>query len=183
SVRKAACRHSTLVIMAPERRGVRIWMVERVQRAARRDLEVEAEAGVDVPNRDLEVPVPRVPQEEDLVASAQPLGQFPRSRFASHAPEDTGAGDLFRGYAEISTSSANAAGSSVRESSRSFRKTLVRWPSTVRSVTNSCWAISRLVRLCPASSATRRSLAVSESSPVRTTLRGRAPVARRSVSA
>ena len=53
----------------------------------------------------------------------------------------------------------------------------------MRAVMNSVCAISRLVRPWPASSAMRRSLAVSESSPVRTTRRGRAPVARSSVSA
>ena len=53
----------------------------------------------------------------------------------------------------------------------------------MRAVTNSVCAISRLVRPWLASSATRRSLAVSDSRPLRTTRRGRAPVARSSVSA
>ena len=80
-------------------------------------------------------------------------------------------------------SRSSAARSSSREASCSLRKTLVRWPSTVRVVTNSVCAISRLVRPWLACSAIRRSLAVSESSPLSTTRRGRAPVARSSVSA
>jgi hypothetical protein len=56
-------------------------------------------------------------------------------------------------------------------------------PFDVRAVMNSVCAISRLVRPSLANSATRRSLAVSDSSPVRRTRRGRAPVARSSVPA
>ena len=51
-------------------------------------------------------------------------------------------------------------------------------PSTVRVVTKSACAISPFVRPLLASSATRSSLAVSESTPDRTTRRGRAPIAR-----
>src|SRR6266545_794267 len=44
---------------------------------------------------------------------------------------------------------------------------LVRWTSTVLWVTKSAWAISRLVSPSAASSATRRSLGASESTPLR----------------
>ena len=52
-----------------------------------------------------------------------------------------------------------------------------RCASTVFSVTNSCCAIPRLVRPLAASSATRRSLGVSASRPLRAIRRGRAPAA------
>ena len=57
---------------------------------------------------------------------------------------------------------------------------LVRWTSTVLWVTKSACAISRLVGPSAAISATRRSLGVSDSTPLRATRRGRAPVARSS---
>ncbi len=60
---------------------------------------------------------------------------------------------------------------------------LVRWTSTVLWVTKSACAISRFVGPSAASSATRRSLGVSDSTPLRAMRRGRAPVARSSLSA
>jgi hypothetical protein len=60
---------------------------------------------------------------------------------------------------------------------------LVRWTSIVRWVTKSACAISRFVGPEAASSATRRSLGVSEATPLRAIRRGRAPVASSSCSA
>ena len=53
-----------------------------------------------------------------------------------------------------------------------MRNARPRWVSTVFSVTNSVWAISRLVPPAAASSATRRSLGVSESAPSRSVAPG-----------
>src|SRR6266516_1518201 len=60
---------------------------------------------------------------------------------------------------------------------------LVRCTSTVRCVTKSVCAISRLVGPSAAISATRRSLGVSEATPLRAIRRGRAPVASSSLPA
>src|SRR5215217_6069493 len=53
---------------------------------------------------------------------------------------------------------------------------LVRWTSTVLCVTKSACAISRFVGPAAAISATRRSLGVSDSTPLRAMRRGRAAV-------
>jgi hypothetical protein len=58
---------------------------------------------------------------------------------------------------------------------------LVRWTSTVLWVTKSACAISRFVGPSAAISATRRSLGVSDSTPLKAIRRGRAPVARSSL--
>ena len=61
---------------------------------------------------------------------------------------------------------ASAAASCERELISSLRYTLVRCTSTVLWVMNSAWAISRLVGPWAAISATRRSLGVSDSTPL-----------------
>jgi hypothetical protein len=71
----------------------------------------------------------------------------------------------------------SASCSSAREAISSFWYPCVRCISTVRIVTNSSCAISRLVRPSAAMRAIRSSLAVSASTPRRMLRRGRAPVA------
>jgi hypothetical protein len=58
------------------------------------------------------------------LAPTQPLGQF--SRGWAHALKDTAGRHLFQVHAETGPSVSSASASSVRESSRSFPKTLVR---------------------------------------------------------
>ena len=70
----------------------------------------------------------------------------------------------------------NACGSSEREADVELSVALGRCPSTVFSVTNSAWAISGSSAL-RAEVATRRSLGVSASTPLRMSRRGRAPAA------
>ena len=72
---------------------------------------------------------------------------------------------------------ASTSGSCRRDETSSLRKARPRCVSTVFSVTNSVWAISRLVLPIAAISTTRRSLGVSESSPACSLVRGRTPIA------
>jgi hypothetical protein len=72
---------------------------------------------------------------------------------------------------------ASAPARSRRERTPSLRYALERWTSTVLGVTNSAWAMSRLVSPVTARSTTRRSDAVSAATPACASVRGRAPVA------
>ena len=72
-------------------------MTERVQSAVGRDLGLEAEAGLEVPNRELDMPVPTIPEEQDLLVSTQPLASslvvdlYPM-------PEKTPAAEIYSGH-------------------------------------------------------------------------------------
>ena len=83
----------------------------------------------------------------------------------------------FRGRNVNRGNYASAAASSRRPLMPSFMYTRPRWFSTVLGVTNRSWAMSRFEAPRPASSAIRRSDAVSDSAPENMSLRGRSPSA------
>jgi hypothetical protein len=93
----------------PERSRIGARVVEGIHRVARFDLQVEAETGCDIANRDLHTPALAVPEELDLFAPTQPQGQF--SRGWTHALKDTAGRHLFQVHAETETSVSSASAS------------------------------------------------------------------------
>src|SRR5262249_42638936 len=84
---------------------------------------------------------------------------------------------IFQAGAAASPGPASAAPRCRRELISSFLNARPRCCSTVLAVSKSAWAISLLLNPSAAICATRRSLAVSSSTPLTSLLRGRAPVA------
>ena len=87
--------------MPPERSRIGVRVVEGVHRVARFDLQVKADTGCDIANRDFHTPALAIPEELDLLAPTQPLGEF--SRGWAHALKDTAWRHLFQVHAETGT--------------------------------------------------------------------------------